>query len=384
MAEHKGRVDVRGGKTKIKRADVRGRAAAPPRVTAGSFGLAYGNGPVVSCCLAYPVFVGTKWQDNATYTALAADLQLFFTDLFRSNYGTVLAQYGFGAGLLGAAHFEGAPASSSLTDASVAQIVADLHASNIIPDDTATGTNSITAHAAFVFLDDTVTLSDALLGGSFCAPDLIYGYHWYNTALRPVPFYYGVISSMSDACVTGDPNMSAMTQLQRLTTVVSHEFSELVSDPQPWTGWNSPYGEIGDICEASDATIVVTYPDGTSNTWTVQTEYSLYDDENGGPSCTASSAAPAWSPAAKAAAAAAGSGRPVGAAHPNAGIARALLPLPPTHRVGGKIVRKSEDVHRYVRRIMADLPHTYVHHGIPQLLREAADVLERAAKVAKE
>jgi hypothetical protein len=358
------------------RVDVRGRASKKPRVdrhavAAGSQGVAYDGGPVVECLFAYPVFVGNKWQTDATWKCFASALQLFYTDLFASSFGTVLRQYGYRDGVFVSAHFEPAPASGTLGDAAVAQIVADLHAGGVIPDDPAHQGNSIFAHAAFVHLDDTVAFNDTSpppLGFSFCAPEFVYGYHWYNATLRPVPFSYGVIAGMSDACLAGDTDpLVNLAQLSRITVVASHELAELVSDPQPFTGWTP---EIGDTCEGQGLNATFT---GAHGTWTVQKIYSLFDDEQGQTFCVASSAAPQWSPPSAGAASA-----EAGPANARAADTRGLLPLPPTYRHGNRIFRKPEDVDEYSRRVTGNLPHGHIHGQIPGLLREWADVLDKA------
>jgi hypothetical protein len=61
----------------------------------GSQGMQFNGGNVIECAYVYPVFVGTKWQDNQTWVALAADLQLFMNDVFSSSYVSTLKQYGF-------------------------------------------------------------------------------------------------------------------------------------------------------------------------------------------------------------------------------------------------------------------------------------------------
>lgn len=373
------RHDVRGRKTTPQqRSDVR---AAKPLIHpdgAGSYNLSYGNGPLVECLYTYPVFVGTKWQDNAQYAAMAGEIQVFLTDIFSSPFMNVLQQYGYLSGVFGAAHFEGSPGKTILSDSDVQNMVANLHASGVIPDDVAATSNLVNVHAAILFLDDTVGLSDSVIGGSFCAPDLIYGYHYYNVGLRPTPIYYGVIANLSDACVTGDPNLSTFSQLARLTIVASHEIAELVSDPQPGSGWYSQFGgEIGDICEGSDASFSTSHPDGSVNTWNVQNIYSLYDDEHGTGICVSSTSAARSvpTPAAKAGDA---PGKATNLRKANLGAAGSLLPLPPTHKIGGKITYKPADLFTYARRLMADVPASMVHGNIPSLLRQMADVLERA------
>ncbi len=338
----------------------------------GSQGMQFNGGNVIECAFVYPVFVGTKWQDNQTWAALAADLQLFMNDVFTSSYVSTLKQYGFLAGASPGSHFEGAPASATLDDAAVAQIVANLKTEGVIPEDPSPSQASVSAHVAMLFLDDTVQFDDPNLGAT-CVQ--LYGYHFFNTTLLSAPFYYGVIAPMTDACVAGDPYMSPVPQLDRLTRVASHELGEMISDPDFPNGWFSQTSdEIGDICETNFGSFQVSHPDGTTNTWAVQALYSLYDDEQGNPICVLSSAAPYTPPA----------DAPGRAAAPDAADAsRHLLPLPPTYRQGGKIVRKPSEVHQYARRIMGGFAYQHIHAQIPDLLREMAQVMQRGAKLGK-
>jgi hypothetical protein len=154
------------------------------------------------------------------------------------------------AGSSPGSHFEGAPASSTLDDPAVAQIVANLKTEGVIPEDGSPSGTSISAHVAMLFLDDTVVFNDPNLGES-CVQ--LYGYHFFNTTLLSAPFYYyGVVAPMTDACVAGDPYMSPVSQLDRLTRVTSHELGEMISDPDFPSGWfSSTSDEIGDICETT-------------------------------------------------------------------------------------------------------------------------------------
>jgi hypothetical protein len=60
---------------------------------------------------------------------------------------------------------------------------------------------------------------------------------------------------------------------------------------------------------------------------------------------------------------------------------RGLLPLPATYRVGDKRIRRASEMHRYARRLMADLPHWHLHPQIPGLLREMAHALEQGDRL---
>jgi hypothetical protein len=339
----------------------------------GSQGMQFNSGNVIECAFVYPVFVGTKWQDNQTWAALAGDLQLFMSDIFQSTYVSTLDQYGFLAGSSPGSHFDGAPASSTLADADVAQIVANLKTQGVIAEDQSQSGTSLSAYVAMIYIDDTVSFNDPNLGGSCTS---LYGYHFFNTTLLSVPFYYGFVAPMTDACVAGDPNMMPVSQLDRLTRVTSHELGEMISDPDFPNGWFSQTSdEIGDICETTFGSVQASHPDGTTNTWAVQALYSLYDDEQGNPICVLSSSA-GYQPPADAPA------RPGLSAQAEA--ARGLLPLPPTHREGGKLVRKQSDVLRYARRVMGGFAHEDIHRQIPDLLREMAQALERSARVRQD
>ena len=37
-----------------------------------------------------------------------------------------------------------------------------------------------------------------------------------------------------------------------VTIVEGHEYAESITDPQPFSGWNSSFGEIGDLCVWQD------------------------------------------------------------------------------------------------------------------------------------
>ena len=70
----------------------------------------------------------------------------------------------------------------------------------------------------------------------------------------------GVVAPMTDACVAGDPYMSPVSQLDRLTRVTSHELGEMISDPDFPSGWfSSTSDEIGDICETTFGSFQVTH-----------------------------------------------------------------------------------------------------------------------------
>ena len=52
-------------------------AAADAPASGGSEGMVFNGGKVVECAYLYPVFLGSKWQDNPAYAAMAGQIQLF-------------------------------------------------------------------------------------------------------------------------------------------------------------------------------------------------------------------------------------------------------------------------------------------------------------------
>ena len=339
----------------------------------GSQGMQFNGGNVIECAFVYPVFVGTKWQDNQTWAALAGDLQLFMKDVFSSSYVSTLYQYGFLAGASPGAHFEGAPASSTLDDPAVAQIVANLKNDGVIPVDAAPSQSSIAAHVAMIFIDDTVQFNDPNIGGASCVQ--LYGYHYFNTNLLAAPFYYGLIAPMTDACVAGDPYMSPVSQLDRLTRVASHELGR--DDQRPRLPERLVLAD-----QRRDRRHL------RDHLRLVPGELPRRDDQHlGGAGALQPLRRRAGEPDLRLVL-----GGPVHAAGGRAGprlgpevasAASHLLPLPPTYRQGGKIVRKPSEVHRYVRRIMGGFSHQQIHAQLPDLLREMAQVMERGAKLGQ-
>jgi hypothetical protein len=123
-----------------------------------------------------------------------------------------------------------------------------------------------------------------------CEPqqDTAFGYHFFFTTAVGNKFYYGVIPALDDTCLkescAQDNACSlhlAQSQEQRQTQVASHEFSEMVTDPEI-TAWRDPNtgAENGDNCNGQNGTITV-----GGRTWTVQLMYSKTDDQNGQPAC---------------------------------------------------------------------------------------------------
>jgi hypothetical protein len=132
-----------------------------------------------------------------------------------------------------------------------------------------------------------------------CQPtsDTAFGYHYFFTTSAGSRFYYAIIPGLSDACLRAScPNndskcsldLETMSVEQRVTQVASHEFAEMLTDPEINAWRDSRNGaEIGDICNGESATITV-----SGRSWTVQKMYSYYDDINGSQPCVVSPLSP--------------------------------------------------------------------------------------------
>jgi hypothetical protein len=96
-----------------------------------------------------------------------------------------------------------------------------------------------------------------------CEPsgDNAFGYHYVFNTNSGNQMYYAVIGALTDTCLQEScpddnnctPHLS-QSQLDRITQAASHELAEMMTDPQPPTGW---YPEIGDPCSSDSATITV-------------------------------------------------------------------------------------------------------------------------------
>jgi hypothetical protein len=88
--------------------------------------------------------------------------------------------------------------------------------------------------------------SIAGFGTSFCA------YHS-STIVNSKPVAYTNLPYMPDAggsCGAGfiSPPSDETSADEGVTIVEGHEYAESITDPVPFSGWNSGFGEIGDLC----------------------------------------------------------------------------------------------------------------------------------------
>ena len=245
--------------------DVKNGVGAKRAKSAGSF--TNHGGPVIQNPAVQPVFWGASW--NANQTAMQR-LQQFLSDLVASSLMTLLAQYGVGAASVNPGPLVSLDVSGTLTDADIQAKIQSFYSSGTLPQPDGN-------QALIVFLDESIGVNDPANGLVLCEPsgDTAFGYHNFFTTQKGNPAYYAIIPALSNQCVTESCAGSSTctltlsdTQEQRRTEVTTHEFSEMVTDPQ-LNAWIDGQGnEIGDVCGGMNGTITV-----NGRSWKVQTEW---------------------------------------------------------------------------------------------------------------
>jgi len=269
-----------------------------PRAAKGAFpNFIFNGGPVIAKPNVHTSFWGASW-DAAAAKPVMDRLNQFLTDLMNSEFMNVRAQYGAGTGK-GSGTFAGsstlADVAPQLTNAGVDGVLQKAISAGTIPEPPANNTSQIVV----VFLDESIEIKDTSQGLVMCEPsgDTAFGYHDFFTTAKGNDCVYAVIPALDDKCMantcpsgtTGCSLDPTLTQEQRRTQVTSHEFAEMVTDPELNAWYDPQNGENGDICNGESETIIV----GTS-TWTVQRTYSKTDDEqtDGKTTCRATAPLP--------------------------------------------------------------------------------------------
>ena len=257
----------------------------------------YQGGPVISNPKVFTSYWGPKWETDQEHQERKEHLDQFVKALLASEYMNILSQYGVGSGAGKAGMFVDnsmdSAVSGELTDANIHARIQHLIDTGKLPEP-ATSADVV----ALIFLDDGITINDADLGIVICEPtsDTAFGYHYFFTTSAGGRFYYAIIPGLSDECLrescpNNDENCSLKLETsveQRLTQVTSHEFAEMVTDPEINAWRDSCNGaEVSDICNGESATITV-----SGRTWTVQKMYSYYDEANGDQPCVVNPSSP--------------------------------------------------------------------------------------------
>jgi len=139
-----------------------------------------------------------------------------------------------------------------------------------------------------LFLDENVRVRDSRATMCEANGDTAFGYHFFFRTSAGHQCYYSVIPALNDTCLQNSCAQDAscslhlnQTQEQRRTQVATHEFSEMVTDPE-LSAWLDPVtgNENGDDCNGSSGSITV-----NGRTWNVQQMYSKTDDAAGRTAC---------------------------------------------------------------------------------------------------
>ena len=221
----------------------------PPQPLADSAALAvapipnltYRNGPLLTAVEVFTIFWGAAWETQQANTA--KQLNAFFDFILTSALLDQLAEYSVPGKSIGRGSRVGtdtitSPApSSSVSDAEIQSFLQhELAANGGLP---AATPNTL----YFVFLPPGVTVG--AFGGKSCRD--FCGYH---DAIQSQTFYAVMPFPGCSGCKGG------LSQLDALTTTVSHELSEAITDPVPGQGWyDDTNGEIGDICAWQSKTL---------------------------------------------------------------------------------------------------------------------------------
>lgn len=330
----------------------------------------YEGGPVVFCPLVYTSFWGPSWK--AENAGLATQLNQFIQDLLAATpWMNTLTQYGVsGTGAFMQASYVTDPP-STLTVADYENLFELLMAGGVIPVPTKSSSSGHTSpQVMMVFLDPNVEINDPAHGRQLNVPNsLLAGYHDSFTVQPGIPCIYA---------------FSEFADIDTITTVMSHEFAEMITDPL-YNAWTPDHAgtEIGDPCESAPLTTITV----SGRTWTVQEIWS--DAVN---ACVASSASKITpiSPGPGGMLATGGvildrRGRgPAKAPDPIAVDAadvlpfHRVLPLPSVHFSHATREKRIDDadMRAYARRLFSPLRHEHLFDDFPAFLRQGAAVLE--------
>lgn len=221
--------------------------------------LNYYGGPVLKNVNVIPVY----WNSSVAYQS---NLNSFYAAIPGSAHYTMLSQYSsIGKGTRGTPYVD-TKGTGTFTDAQVQAELNRLFTAGVIPQPSANNYYPVHFPSGVTVVDSSGSASCT----QWCA------YH--GTYVRNgVNVNYGIIPDQGGGCAGGCGSNSL--RVNNLTSVSSHELVEATTDPAvglatvygPPLAWYDPtYGEIGDICNAQQATITGT--DGLS--YVVQKEFS--------------------------------------------------------------------------------------------------------------
>lgn len=214
------------------------------------------GGPVLTHVNVIPVY----WNANVQYMS---NLTSFYQYIVASPmYTSLLPQYSsIGAGTVDAPYVGSQPSTGTYSDAQVQAYLTSLINAGAVP-----APNANNYYAMHFPSGISLTASD---GSKSCVTWC--AYHG-TYVLNGVNVNYGIVPDQGGSCAGGCGANSQ--RVNNLTSVSSHELVEATTDPAvglattyapPLAWYNKTYGEIGDICNAQQATV---------SGWVVQKEWS--------------------------------------------------------------------------------------------------------------
>jgi hypothetical protein len=239
------------------------------------------GGRVVSNLQVVQVLWGSgNYLANVSSTS-SPSMATFYQGVLNSPYIDWLTEYNTSTQSIGRGHFVGqyritpSTSATAISDATIKAELSNQIAAGHLPAPTADARgNNNTYYAVFFPHGFSITQGSysSCVPGGFCA------YHGTIANAGGHEVYYGVHPDMQagSGCDTG---CGASAPFGNNTSVASHEMVETITDAEvglaaavgaPLAWYDPTYGEIGDICNAQQSTIV----GGDGVTYTVQKEFS--------------------------------------------------------------------------------------------------------------
>ena len=239
-----------------------GAIGAAPAVVGAAAQLTYRGGPLITSVKLFNMYWGSAWNGAQTQSVGRTAIDNFLGDLVNSAYIDLLAEYSVNGmtitrGMLMGSVVLGADPGAQVSDDDIQSLIQQRLSDGAIPP-----WDANTLYAVFLPSGTTVTQGGSASCQTFC------GYH--NAILDPTSnaplAYYCVLPYPDCSGCMRSADGSALQPFDALTSVISHEVAEAITDPVPGAGWyDDQNGEIGDICAWQLATL-----DG----YTVQQEWS--------------------------------------------------------------------------------------------------------------
>jgi hypothetical protein len=209
-------------------------APAPGAIPGAAPNLTYRGGPLLTAVQVFTFFWGDGWHQQPQADLLQPIIQ-FFDHVVTSPLLDQLAEYSVAGNAIGhGANLGAVPLAAALgqsvDDSSIQQLIQqEISTNSAVPQPTP---NSL----YFVLLPPGVAVN--LGGGTSCVT--LCGYH---SDINGQLFYAVVPYPGCAGCTHG------LAELDALTSTISHELCEAITDPVPGQGWyDDNNGEIGDIC----------------------------------------------------------------------------------------------------------------------------------------